>query len=522
MVIYDTVPGGTGYLKQLTAGKNAMMDLFQLALEAMENCSCATDPDKDGCYHCVYGYRQSNRINQISRRIASEMLRQILSGRDTLEKISNIRQISVNTLLDSLLEAKFLEALFKTNVNGKRIEMNKAVVGGKEGYTLTIGENLWRLELQVPLTGEQGVKIPSKPDFVFRPQRNPNRMPVAVFTDGKSYHLDIVATDIEKRMAIREGLGWPVWSLTWQDVMEKCDRKEESTAKEVFAPETMPGYELVKQTLQKHHLSEFRQNSSFDLLIEYLAAPDGDQRFRAYASSTALGMLRLKESGDQTYMEKWSMAYGALPELRWSVPAPTFKKVLVGFHEPVPGLRTYVCLPADGVKGGKDVDGNLVRIYDETKVTVVTTIDDQMLETQLIPAWRGFLHISNLMQFIPKALLAAESGIDSHAYDKLIDEGLRPSDAVTIDPKWKDIIEGLVDQTIIDLAKRLRDEGIQAPEAGLYSEEDDAPMSEFQWSDQKVLVQSEDEVGYKELLQAQGWKVFGSDHDGVSLAMKEA
>ena len=48
MVIYDTVPGGTGYLKQLTAGKNAMMDLFQLALEAMENCSCATDPDKDG------------------------------------------------------------------------------------------------------------------------------------------------------------------------------------------------------------------------------------------------------------------------------------------------------------------------------------------------------------------------------------------------------------------------------------------------------------------------------------------
>lgn len=140
MVIYDTVPGGTGYLKQLTAGKNAMMDLFQLALEAMENCSCASDPDKDGCYHCVYGYRQSNRINQISRRIAVDMLKQILSGRNSLEKISNIRQISVNTLLDSLLEAKFLEALSMAKVSGKRIEMNKAVVGGKEGYTLTIGE----------------------------------------------------------------------------------------------------------------------------------------------------------------------------------------------------------------------------------------------------------------------------------------------------------------------------------------------------------------------------------------------
>ena len=54
MVIYDTVPGGTGYLKQLTVtsqgGKPAMMELFEMALDAMENCSCASDPEKDGCH----------------------------------------------------------------------------------------------------------------------------------------------------------------------------------------------------------------------------------------------------------------------------------------------------------------------------------------------------------------------------------------------------------------------------------------------------------------------------------------
>ena len=521
MVIYDTVPGGTGYLKQLTAGKNAMMDLFQLALEAMENCSCASDPDKDGCYHCVYGYRQSNRINQISRRIAVDMLKQILSGRNSLEKIPNIRQISVNTLLDSLLEAKFLEALAQTKVSGKRIEMNKAVVGGKEGYTLTIGENLWRLELQAPLTGDQGVKVPSKPDFVFRPQRNPGRMPVAVFTDGKSYHIDIVGKDVEKRMAIREGLGWPVWSLTWQDVMEKCDHKEESTAKDVLSPDTLSSPDLMKQALQKEHLSEISKKSSFDLLIEYLAAPDGDQRFRTYASANVLGMLQLKESGDATFMSEWSKGYEALPELRWTVPVPVFKKVLIGIHKPVQGLCTYSCLPGDGVKGAKDTDGNPVRIFDETKVTVVVTLDDRLPEAQLVPAWRGFLHISNLLQFVPKALLAAESGILAHVYDQLIDEGQKPSDTISIDPKWKDIIEGLVDQALIDLAKRLRDDGVVAPEVGLYSDEDDAPMSEFQWPDKKVLVQSEDEEEYKEKLQSAGWKVYGPDYDGVSLALKE-
>ena len=83
------------------------------------------------------------------------------------------------------------------------------------------------------------------------------------------------------------------------------------------------------------------------------------------------------------------------------------------------------------------------------------------------------------------------------------------------------IIEGLVDQDLIDLAKRLRDEGIPAPEAGLYSDEDDAPMSEFQWTNKKVLVQSEDEEAYKERLQSEGWKVYGPDYDGVSLALKE-
>ena len=124
---------------------------------------------------------------------------------------------------------------------------------------------------------------------------------MAVFTDGKSYHIDIIGTDVQKRMAIREGLGWTVWSLTWQDVMERSDRKEESTAKAVVAPESLASGELTKQALAKHRLGEVSVKSSFDLLLEYLAAPDGDQRFRTYASATALGMLKLKESGDKGY-----------------------------------------------------------------------------------------------------------------------------------------------------------------------------------------------------------------------------
>ncbi len=520
MVIYDTVPGGTGYLKQLTSDKDTMMEIFQKALETMETCTCVSE-GKDGCYHCVYGYRQSRHINQISRRIASEMLKQILRSRTSLEKIPNIRQISVNTLLDSLLEEKFVEALSTAKVNGKPIEMNKAVVGGKEGYIVSIGDNLWRLELQVPLTSEQGVKIPSRPDFVFRPQRNQGRMPVAVFTDGKSFHLDIVSEDTQKRMAIREGLGWPVWSITWQDVMEKFDRKEEATAKETLAPVSLANKALTAQTLQKHQLPDISSKSAFDLLISYLAAPEADNLFSTYASASVLGMLQFKESGDESFMEEWSKGYSALPDLRWSVPRPVFKKTLIGIHEPKPGLRVYACLPAEGVKAGRDADGKLVRIFDETKTSAVMLLDDQMPESKLVPAWRGFLHLSNLLQFVPKALMATEGSLAAHLYDRLIDEGPIPSDTVQIDKGWQDIIAGLFDQALIDLANRLRDDGVPAPEAGLYSDEDDAPMSEFQWESRKILVQSEDEEAYKQLLISQGWKVYGPDYDEISLAFKE-
>lgn len=103
LVIYDSVPGGTGYLKELTVTPDSLMDIFDLSLKAMENCTC-----EDGCYHCLFAYRQSGKINSISKRSAQDMLRKILSGRDSLEKIASISQIAVNSLFDSELEKRFV------------------------------------------------------------------------------------------------------------------------------------------------------------------------------------------------------------------------------------------------------------------------------------------------------------------------------------------------------------------------------------------------------------------------------
>ena len=120
LVVYDSVPGGTGYLKQLIQNDNFLIEVLQKAIHVMETCTCKDDSQKDGCYHCLYGYRQSRNIGSISRTVALNMFRQIVSGKDNRRLIKTINKIPVNSLADSELD--------------KRIIINEAVINAKEFF----------------------------------------------------------------------------------------------------------------------------------------------------------------------------------------------------------------------------------------------------------------------------------------------------------------------------------------------------------------------------------------------------
>ena len=47
--LYDAVPGGTGYLKELTRNAAALLDVLEIALKELTSCSCKHDPERDGC-----------------------------------------------------------------------------------------------------------------------------------------------------------------------------------------------------------------------------------------------------------------------------------------------------------------------------------------------------------------------------------------------------------------------------------------------------------------------------------------
>ena len=135
----------------------------------METCTCNQDEHRDGCYRCLYAYRQSQHIGQISKREALELLRKIAAGKEHIEEVHTIGSIPVNTLFESDLERQFIGAFELLSTGDLPICISKAVINNKEGYHLRVGNCLWAIEPQVQMDQSLGVQEVSRADFVLTP-----------------------------------------------------------------------------------------------------------------------------------------------------------------------------------------------------------------------------------------------------------------------------------------------------------------------------------------------------------------
>ncbi|MDB9305890.1 MULTISPECIES: DUF1998 domain-containing protein [Cyanophyceae] len=77
LYLFDTVPGGTGYLRQLIQKPQELQDVFQQALTIMKACSCK-ERHEDGCYQCLFAYRNSFYQDYTSRKTAENLLSKLL------------------------------------------------------------------------------------------------------------------------------------------------------------------------------------------------------------------------------------------------------------------------------------------------------------------------------------------------------------------------------------------------------------------------------------------------------------
>jgi len=299
LVIYDSVPGGTGYLKGLMRDEKPLFEVFEAGLSALNACACNQDENKDGCYHCVFVYQNSFDRKHVSRRLAQRILTNIVAEKANLKGVAGLSAIQpTNKLFDSELEKRFVEVLRREH-NGVKFDVTEVLIKGKPCYMVQqAGQRRWRLEPQAYLSDSHGVSIASKPDFVFWPDDKADDLPIALFLDGWKYHQHSIADDLAKRMAIAKSGRFSVWTLTWHD-LEQLNNPTKDIEPSIWSSLILSDAvqrKVVTEMTSKLNVSELEswyELPSFLQLHKRLAQSNHKQLQRL-ASAIAIGLSRPK------------------------------------------------------------------------------------------------------------------------------------------------------------------------------------------------------------------------------------
>ncbi|HOC29960.1 MAG TPA: DUF1998 domain-containing protein [Treponemataceae bacterium] len=233
IVVYDSIPGGSGYLKDFFteaaasadgAGATTFFAVLEKALEALQNCRCKNDPEKDGCYRCVLSHKVSRKMKDVSRTMAIDVIQRMMVERANLRKLNEQAAARVDPLSDSKLEELFAAVLESPDRWPVAVSVKPEMFHGKTGRYVQIGSRGYHLEQQVPITVARPYRASCLADFVFFPVANGER-PVVVFTDGFRYHKDILAQDLRTRFALIQSGEYRVFSFSWEDIASIAENR---------------------------------------------------------------------------------------------------------------------------------------------------------------------------------------------------------------------------------------------------------------------------------------------------------
>jgi ATP-dependent helicase YprA (DUF1998 family) len=179
LVLYDTMPGGTGYLRRLVA---ELPRIAGRALHHLETCTC-----ESACYRCLKDFWNQRYHELLDKRLVLTALRALTVPADT-----PAAKVDADVRFESFLEARFYELLQEA---GLRLPKTQRIVRNADGRWI------------------------ARADFTFE------HPPLAVFTDGRQFHATLagqVVADLEKRNEL-ELSGTRVLEFTYGEVVERPD-----------------------------------------------------------------------------------------------------------------------------------------------------------------------------------------------------------------------------------------------------------------------------------------------------------
>ena len=534
LVLFDSVPGGTGYLDDLTRDPDTLLSLMAQALAALENCGCQHDErTDDGCYRCLYAYRDSRNIDKTSRRSAINTLQFILQHRETLAPLADGDQLDhtdVNRVFDSELERLFIDVLSALR-NGS-IERER--IGNKEGYIFNLEPQTdsadgarvmrWRIEPQVDLNPSHGIAEACRPDFIMRclSRSEAEAPPVAVFLDGLEFHKSSQATDTAKRTSLMHSGHYVVWTLFWSDLATPTE--EASYALDSwFAQPSHAGRKVIKTlydpiatALGMHAFGvqpQVCRSLPFEQLLAYLAQPKTTaDTLRQWSVSRIFGLCN-SEGTDQVLQHAGT----------W-LPVPWQEQhlqdvALAGLEK----LDGYPVVTAAAIVGNQALSqlqtharaGNTATLPAHLDLSICLQLDDDNPDHEAFHTnWQRFWAAANMLQFAPSFLPVSRSGIEQQVYAPVLDFYRQLQTSAVLD-SVADYASGEAAQTALEYTaypaplQALLAHAVAAPLVGedVRADVEVIAMLEWQWPDSKVGYA--DELSEKEMtnLAALGWRL---------------
>jgi hypothetical protein len=211
LVLYDTMPGGTGYIPKLFAdGANGLQEAAKMAAERLAGCACT-----DSCHRCLRDF-WNQRVHRLLDRFQVIGTLEAIAGAEVTEGLD-----PEDRKLESFLEIEFFERLKAAGLPLPTLQVVRV-----------IGE---RRIIRVDCAY-------SDPD-------------VAVFLDGRAYHaqsIEKIADDLVVRSDL-EARGVKILEYTYSDVMEHFDAVAAQLQLALHADpaassidlETLPGFTVV-------------------------------------------------------------------------------------------------------------------------------------------------------------------------------------------------------------------------------------------------------------------------------------
>ena len=528
LILYDTVPGGTGYVRDLIEKRAQFEALLSKSLNALLNCECSNDPELDGCYRCVYHYRRQSELTRTSRRIAIDVVRGLLKHTNKLELHHGpVPYPSSKVPIPEVhIQKLFFKALQELQIDGMPIHVRETFDAGERSWTIRAGieqSRVYSVRSEVSLGELEGVAVPCKPDLLFTPHPDYEGGPeIAVFLDGFTYHWDTSARDSLVRECLQRS-GYVVWSFSYQDLAYINDSIEGEPPDNLVdlmnsgSPlDSNIGHvkSILDQRWGTNGLRLSLQNSSLEMFVHYLCRPDSTS-WKNAVFTELLSVIDVKVgeiASDSDLVQAFADMLSASDRQEFDFALP--KSVLAGFRcDHTEALTLRVILEPKSLA----VEPN------PNHMRVAMNLDDQKHRNDDAwrSSWNSALWLWNRLQFLNYASWTTTSGLKEHLYEVLM-----PLDSVEVaaQDEWSEV--GELSIIARELLKTLETNDVPVPTVGFELTSEQGVVvaeAELAWESEKLALLSKEQVsqGFKTHFVNEDWTVVEiSNSDWVESILK--